>query len=359
MVLQAGEGRDAGVPQFLDVRFVHIEARIAVELAVQSVAGIAFLRGPDLLARFVIAREGGRPAGRADRTMHAVLRARVGVQQAVGIEDEILDAEFVEDAVDARFVAALGQPDAAWPSPEDAGVRAHRHGDLGVQALFVRREQREVAMGGAASEDLEVTRLREPAKRLCHVLAVLLHEAAPQTREQVAVELHHRMEIGVARGAPALARERLEPLVEIAHIAVLQQRIGHHRKQRRCERQGDAKVHAVARQALEDIEQRKVGFGQGLEEPVLFEEVFVLRVAHEREVCVQYEREVAFGFQGRKIVRSSDLYDGSTRRRKDAEKEDCSGNRTRMRAQSELSESICVHLRFQRSCFLRASASLR
>ena len=54
-------------------------------------------------------------------------------------------------------------------------------------------------------------------------------------------------------------------------------------------------MHAVARQPLEDLEQREVGLGQGLEEPVFLEETLVFRMAHERQVRVQHEREIAFG----------------------------------------------------------------
>ena len=44
---------------------------------------------------------------------------------------------------------------------------------------------------------------------------------------------------------------------------------------------------------VEDLEQRDVGLGDRLEEPVLLEEVVVLGMAHEGQVRVQDEREVA------------------------------------------------------------------
>ena len=230
--------------------------------------------------------------------MDAVLGPRLGVEQAVGVEKEILDAEFLQQAVDAGLVAALRQPDAARAAPEDARMRAHRHGQLGIEAFLVHREQRQIAVGGAAGEDVELARLQEPAERACHVEPVLLDEAPAQARVQVAVELHHRQKIRVVAGAGALARERLEPLVEVAHVAAGEQRIGHHRQQRRRERHRHAERNAVARELLEDVEQRQIGFGERLEVPVLFEEAVVLRVAHERQVRVQDEREVTFGVHG-------------------------------------------------------------
>ena len=59
-------------------------------------------------------------------------------------------------------------------------------------------------------------------------------------------------------------------------------------------------------QPLEDVQQRDVGFGDRLEEPILFEEIVVLRVAHERQVRVQDEREVTARHEvpfGRSAVR--------------------------------------------------------
>ena len=39
-------------------------------------------------------------------------------------------------------------------------------------------------------------------------------------------------------------------------------------------------------------DERKIGFGDGFEEPLFLEKFFVLRVAHERQVRVKNEREV-------------------------------------------------------------------
>jgi hypothetical protein len=47
---------------------------------------------------------------------------------------------------------------------------------------------------------------------------------------------------------------------------------------------------AIVQEVLEHVQQRNVGFGDGLEEPVLFEEIVVLRVAHVRQVRVQHDR---------------------------------------------------------------------
>ena len=53
-----------------------------------------------------------------------------------------------------------------------------------------------------------------------------------------------------------------------------------------------APIDAVALEAVEDFQQRDVGFGDGLVEPILFEEVVVLGMADERQVGVQDQTEI-------------------------------------------------------------------
>ena len=59
-------------------------------------------------------------------------------------------------------------------------------------------------------------------------------------------------------------------------------------------RQGhrDAEVDAVVHEPVVNVDERDVGLGHGLEEPVLLEEFVVFRVTDERQVCVQYESEI-------------------------------------------------------------------
>ena len=52
-------------------------------------------------------------------------------------------------------------------------------------------------------------------------------------------------------------------------------------------------VEAVALERLEDVEERQVGLGDGLEEPALLEDVVVLGMADERQVGVEHERDAA------------------------------------------------------------------
>ena len=54
-------------------------------------------------------------------------------------------------------------------------------------------------------------------------------------------------------------------------------------------------MHAVALQAFEDLEQRQISFREGLEKPVFFQKPVILRMAHERKMRVQNEREITLG----------------------------------------------------------------
>jgi len=76
-------------------------------------------------------------------------------------------------------------------------------------------------------------------------------------------------------------------LVQVPAVARAQQRIVQHRRQRRGDRHGDGEGDAVVAQAEERLQQRDVGLGDGFEQPVLFQKVVVLGVAHERQVRVQ------------------------------------------------------------------------
>ena len=198
-----------------------------------------------------------------------------GVRQPLE-ERPALDLDGAETS--ARMLAEL----AARAAPEDARVRAHRHGQLGVQAFLVDRQDREIAVRGPAGNDLKMPRLEQRAEGARDVVPVLLDETSAQVRVAFTVELHHGLEVRIAHGALELFVEHRQAVVQITQVPLLQQRIGHHGQQRRGERHRDAIGHAVACQTFEDVEQGQVGLGQRFEEPVFLKKAFVFRVAHKR-----------------------------------------------------------------------------
>ena len=101
------------------------------------------------------------------------------------------------------------------------------------------------------------------------------------------------MEGRVVPGAVDLLLGELAQLVEAPRVARHEQLVAQHRHQRRRHRERDAERDVLVGGPVEDPQQRQVGLGDGLVEPVLLQEVLVLRVAHEGEVGVQVERDVA------------------------------------------------------------------
>ena len=79
--------------------------------------------------------------------------------------------------------------------------------------------------------------------------------------------------------------------VEVAQVARAQEFVLQHRAERGREIETEFAAHAIADESLQHHEKRDVGFGDGFEEPILFQEFFVFRVPHERQVRVEDERE--------------------------------------------------------------------
>ena len=106
--------------------------------------------------------------------------------------------------------------------------------------------------------------------------------------------VHQRelVELGHPARALDLAAGEVDQPVQVPQVAVLQERIGHHREERRRERHRDAEVDALLLEPVEHLDERDVRLGDRLVEPVLLEEVLVLGMPHVGEVRVEDERQV-------------------------------------------------------------------
>ncbi len=80
----------------------------------------------------------------------------------------------------------------------------------------------------------------------------------------------------------------------MAQVTLLQKFVAQHRAERRGERHRETMSHALLRQSPQHAKEWKVGFGQGLEEPVFLEEILVFRVPDERKMGVQNEGEMSW-----------------------------------------------------------------
>src|SRR5204863_3698860 len=88
-----------------------------------------------------------------------------------------------------------------------------------------------------------------------------------------------------------LSRE-FNQLVQTPAVSVLQERVQQHRTKRRREGQCDARVQPVFFPTLEQLQQRDIGLGNGLEQPAFFEKTFMFRMANEGQMCMQDKREI-------------------------------------------------------------------
>ena len=87
------------------------------------------------------------------------------------------------------------------------------------------------------------------------------------------------------------ARGQIDRTVEVTDVAIPQQLVLQHGAQRRRDRHRELERHFVADQPLHHGNQRQISFGDGFEEPVFLEKLFVLRVPDERQMRVKNERE--------------------------------------------------------------------
>ena len=77
--------------------------------------------------------------------------------------------------------------------------------------------------------------------------------------------------------------------VQVKFVTPPKQFVLQHRAERRRERKRQPRVNAVAPPVFQKLDERDVGFGDGLEKPAFFQKLFMFRMAHERQVCVQDE----------------------------------------------------------------------
>ena len=177
----------------------------------------------------------------------------------------------------AGRVGALRQPDADRIAAEVPAVVPRRDLHLPAHGLRHRLHQREEAVGRAAGDDLELAGVAVLAEGRHDVRAVDLAEDAPDVRELVQVEPGEIVQPGLlALRAVDLAAGQGDEPVEVALVAGDEQLVAHHRDERRGERHRQPVLDAVAQQPVEHPDDRDVGLGQRLEEPVLLEERRVL-----------------------------------------------------------------------------------
>ncbi len=292
-VLDARMGAQASVvqegPQVLQRQ---LEADVPVELPVDRVARIALLGGPDRARGVRVAPEDRHFVRAGHRGVHPVARAPVGVQQAVRLQEGVVQVLLAQELLHPRIVAALREPEAPRVVPEVPDVGAHRHRHLGAHRVRNQAHGGQEAVAGAGGDQLQVAALHQAGQRRQEVAPILALEGLAAGAETLQVHAGQLGKPGVAPGAFDLALGQLQQAFQVGEVAGLQQRVAQHLRQAGGNRQGQAERHPVALQPLEDRQQRQVGLGNGLVEPVLLQEALGFRMAHERQVGVQHQGQV-------------------------------------------------------------------
>src|SRR5207302_6894105 len=109
----------AGVQVRLQVIVIEIETDVAVEIAIEVIARVAFNGAPDLLGGFRIASQDGNIApGAKNRGVDAEFGPRLRVEHCMGVAEKVANAGAAQQFIDALDVAALGEPDSLRPFAE-------------------------------------------------------------------------------------------------------------------------------------------------------------------------------------------------------------------------------------------------
>ena len=212
----------------------------------------------------------------------------------MGVHEEVADAGGLQDLVDARDIAALRQPHAARAAAEVLFVLVDGGLDLRPERRPVAVPDGEEHVRAVAGDEIQLPAVLERPERGGQV-AVVAPERVADGGELLPVQPGHAVERGLGPGPPDLAVAEVDLAVELRGVPLEEQRVAHHAQERRGDRQRHPEVDVVPPHRLEGVEQRDVGLGHRLEEPLLLEEVLVLGMAHERQVGMEDEGEVSLG----------------------------------------------------------------
>src|SRR5581483_7436028 len=101
------------------------------------------------------------------------------------------------------------------------------------------------------------------------------------------------MDIGPCAGSLALRLGEAKHEIEMADAALAKERIFHHVRQRRRDGQRQFERRAFRTQFVEELDERNVRFGDGLEEPAFLQKAVILGMTHVGQMSVQNEKKIA------------------------------------------------------------------
>ncbi len=83
----------------------------------------------------------------------------------------------------------------------------------------------------------------------------------------------------------------------MTRISIQEKPVRKHRKKCRRNAQVQDARDTFFRKPRQSLDQRKIRFRQGLEKPVFFEKTFIMRISHERQMCVQQQVKLSIAFR--------------------------------------------------------------
>ena len=216
----------------------------------------------------------------------------------MGIDDEPPDIRLLQDGIDARHIAALGEPDAFGVAAEARTVFVAADKDLRAHRLGNDLHERQEAVRGGASDDFDdavLLELRECADDVAVDFLAVEAERFAECGVVVAGDLEHR---GIACGSLEFHLGEGKTALEVAFGARDEERIAQHRANGGREREGDFERHLFGDHAPEHFQQRDVALCDGFKEPVLLEEFLVLGMPDPRQMGMEQNRERALVHTG-------------------------------------------------------------
>ena len=288
VVFQSGEfphpiGLDVGA----DVVVLEIESAVAVEIPVFPVAGIALLGTPHLFTGFDVSAEGGRTRRGEDGGKDTVGRAGFGINQAVGVDDEPSDFGPLQMILQSGIVGALRQPDAPWVPSKAVPVIVSGDLNLGANRLREFPHQGKESMGRSTGDDFQYARVLKLSKCGYQVPMVAVTKKMTAVVQTVVIKARESVEGGVLFCPVQLFACQFELFFESVDITILKKGVAQHRAERGGHRHGEPEVDPVADESFHHVEKGKIGFRDGLIQPVFLEEFRIFRMADKRKMGVK------------------------------------------------------------------------
>lgn len=156
--------------------------------------------------------------------------------------------------------------------------------DLRPHGIRIDRHERKKSVRGSRGHQLDRALFLEGAKGGEKIPPVSIVEDGPRFPEPIEIHPGGRMKLRLIPRPMHFLLRKLDQPLDVFQITPLQKRIAEHGGQGRRDREGDPKGDPIVQQFFKDRDERNIRFGNGLKEPILFEELRIFGVAHKGKV---------------------------------------------------------------------------